>query len=372
MRVLHLLSSTGFHGAENMAAELIRGLSAEGVDNYVGAFWNGANSNTDIVTAVRDEVSDAVVFECRGRWDWHAIFALRSYVQKHRINVIHSHKYKTNLYAAVSCLALRRLLISTCHNWLLTDAKLRFYAALDKRILRWFDMTVGVSQEVVDELRRYLPPERIAKIDNGIDIAKFSVPISKHEAKARLDLDDRRLVGFVGRLSQDKAVSSLLRAVKLLEGQAIRVDVLIVGDGDQREALRSEADALGIGEHVHFLGQRHDTPQLYAAMDVFVLPSLKEAFPMVVLEAMTAGVPVIATRVGDIPRILGDGGVLVNPGSAEQLSAALNHLFANEAATRQMALVGFQRARDCFSSRAMAARYHHLYRDSWEARYGAQ
>ncbi|MGB7543159.1 MAG: glycosyltransferase, partial [Burkholderiales bacterium] len=301
-----MLSSTGFHGAENMAAELIRGLSAEGVENYVGTFWNNESSNTEIIRAAGDAVRDAVVFKCRGKWDWRTVFSLRNYVQKHRINIIHSHKYKTNLYAAVSSLGLRCLLISTCHNWLLTDAKLRLYAALDKRVLRAFDKIVGVSQEVLDELRRHIAHEKTVKIDNGVDIAKFSGRISKHEAKARLGLLDRRVVGFVGRLSRDKAVSSLLRAVELLKDQAISVDVLIVGEGEQEVGLRTEADALGIGERVHFLGQRHDTPQLYAAMDIFVLPSLKEAFPMVVLEAMAAGVPVIATRVGDIPYILGD------------------------------------------------------------------
>jgi glycosyltransferase involved in cell wall biosynthesis len=372
MRVLHLLSSTGFHGAENMTAELIRGLSAQGVENYVGAFWNNESSNTEIIRVAGSAARDAVVFTCRGKWDWRTVFSLRAYVQKHRIDIIHSHKYKTNLYAAVASFGLRCLLISTCHNWLLTDAKLRLYAAFDKRVLGVFDMVVGVSQEVVDELRKYIARKKTVKIDNGIDIAKFSAPVSKHEAKAGLGLANRRVVGFVGRLSRNKAVSSLLRAVKSLEDQALRVDALIVGEGEQKDALRNEADSLGIGERVHFLGQRNDTPQLYAAMDIFVLPSLEEAFPMVVLEAMAAGVPVIATRVGDIPYILGDGGVLVDPGAVEQVSAALHRLLVDEAAARQMALTGRLRARECFSSLAMAHRYHELYGETWERRYGAQ
>jgi len=372
MRVLHLLSSTGFHGAENMAVELIRGLSAEGVENYVGAFWNNESSNTEIIRVAGNAVRDAVVFTCRGRWDWRAVFSLRDYVQRHRINIIHSHKYKTNLYAAVASFGLPCVLISTCHNWLLTDAKLRLYAALDKRVLRAFDKIVGVSQEVLDELRKYIAREKTVKIDNGIDIAKFSAQVSKHEAKARLGLADRRVVGFVGRLSRDKAISSLLRAVRSLEDQALSVDALIVGEGEHKDALRNEADALGIGERVHFLGERHDTPQLYAAMDIFVLTSLKEAFPMVVLEAMAAGVPVIATRVGDVPYILGDGGVLVDPGAIEPLIAALHRLLVDESAARHIALTGRRRARECFSSLAMAHRYHELYGETWERRYGAQ
>lgn len=367
-----MLSSNGFHGAENMAAELIRGLTALGVENYVGTLWNNEGSNMEIIRAVGDAARDAVVFKCRGKWDWRMFFSLRSYVLKHRIDVIHSHKYKTNFYAAVARFGLRCVLISTCHNWLLSDARLRFYAALDKRVLRAFDKIVGVSQEIVDELRKHLAYEKTAKIDNGIDTVRFGGLVSKHEAKTMLGLANRQVVGFVGRLSRDKGVSSLLRAVKLLRDRAISVDVLIVGEGEHKETLQQEAYALGIGESLHFLGQRRDAPQLYAAMDIFVLPSSKEAFPMVVLEAMAAGVPVIATRVGDIPYILEDGGVLVDPEGVEQLSTAIYGLLADGAAARQMALNGQQRAQKHFSSVAMARRYHTLYVEAWAKRYGAQ
>lgn len=371
MRVLHLLSSTGFHGAENMAAELIRSLSAEGIENHVGTFWSGEKSNTDILLAVHGDVKLATAFRCRGKWDWRTVIDLRSYLRKHRIDVIHSHKYKTNLYAAVARIGQRCVLVATCHNWLLTDPKLRLYAAFDKRVLRKFDKVVGVSQEVVDELRRYVPRDRTARIANGVDLEKFSRSSSRADAKARLDLRDRRVVGFVGRLSRDKAVSVLLQAAKLLEDQAMPVDVVVVGDGEQETHLRKQTATLGIARRVHFLGRRHDTPELYAAMDVFVLPSLKEAFPMVVLEAMAAGVPVIATRVGDIPYILGDVGKVVNPGSVEQLAKALHQLLADEAAAREMAAAGYQRVHDHFSSAAMARNYRQLYSDAWDLRYGS-
>jgi glycosyltransferase involved in cell wall biosynthesis len=368
---LHLLSSTGFHGAENMAAELIRGLSARGVENYVGTLRSREDSNTEIVDAVRDVVRDAAVFQCQGRADWRVLFALRRYVQEHEINVVHSHKYKTDFYAAIACRGLRCVLISTCHNWLLTSTKMKFYAALDKMVLKAFDKAVGVSSAVADELRRHLGDGKTAKIDNGVDTARFTGAISRHEAKAALGLLGKPTVGFVGRLTPDKGVASLLRAVRLLRNNGTPVEALIVGEGEHRDALQREARELGIDGSVRFLGQRRDTPALYAAMDVFVLPSRTEAFPMVVLEAMAMGVVVVASRAGDIPYILGKDGVLVDPEAVAALSAAIQGLLLDEGVAREKASAGQQRVREHFSALAMARRYHELYAEAWERRFGA-
>lgn len=371
MRALHLLSSTGFHGAENMAAELIRGLSARGVENYVGTLRSSEDSNTEIVDAVRDVVRDAVVFQCQGRVDWRVPVALRRYVREHEINVVHSHKYKTDFYAAVACMGLQCVLISTCHNWLLTSAKMRLYAALDKMALKAFDKAVGVSRAVADELQSHLGEGRTAKIDNGVDTARFTGAIPKDDAKAALGLVGKSVVGFVGRLTQEKGVANLLRAAQLLRSKGTPVEVLIVGEGEHRDELQREARALGIGGSVRFLGQRRDTPPLYAAMDIFVLPSLVEAFPMVVLEAMAMGVAVVASRVGDIPYILGKDGVLVDPGRVPELSAAISGLLLDERGTQEKASAGQRRVREDFSSLAMARRYHELYAEAWEKRFGA-
>jgi len=373
MRVLHLLSSTGYHGAENMAAELIRQLSECGVENYLGVFHSNEGSNTEIVNAVDGSVRDAVVFQCHGRWDWRTVRVLRRYLRAQRIDVVHSHKYKTNLYALIASTGIRCGLVSTCHNWLGTSVKMRLYATLDKWILRGFDRVVGVSGEVVAELMRWLPAEKVVKIDNGANVVRLEQKLTKSQAKAVLGLGARPVIGFVGRLTADKGVSYLLQAVRQLAKQGQFVDIMIVGDGDQENALRSEVDRLGMSERVHFFGKRNDTPNLYAAMDVFVLPSLKEAFPLVVLEAMASGLPVIASRVGDIPYILWNGecGVLVEAGDFLGLAANIQKLLGDWSATQLMALAGQERVRNLFSSAAMARRYHDIYLDVRSARCGA-
>ena len=360
MRVLHLLSSTGFHGAETMSAELIRQLSALGVDNYLGVFHSHEGSNIEILDSVAGSVRDGKVFNCRGRWDWQTVRALRKYLREHNIDIVHSHKYKTNIYALVAA-RFQCGLISTCHNWLGSSVKMRFYAALDKRILRGFDRVIGVSQGVANELQRHLPASKVVKIDNGIDFSRFDRRSANH-VKQELGLCERPVIGFVGRLTPEKGVSILLQAVQQLAHKGRSVDVIIIGDGEYGPALQGEAERLGIDEQIHFLGKRHDMPDLYAAMDIFVLPSFKEAFPMVVLEALACGIPVVATRVGDIPYMLNNsGGILVEPGDVSGLAMAILDIINDQKAARDVALRGRQRALERFSSAMMAQHYHELY-----------
>lgn len=368
MRVLHLLSSTGFHGAENMAAVLVRRLAANGVQNHVGVLRSYGDSNLQILDAVRD-IAHGHVFECRGRFDWRVIGALRRYIRWHDVDVVHSHKYKTNFYAVIAGLGLGRTLISTCHNWLGTSSKMRLYAALDKRVLAVFDKVVGVSDEVADELRRHVAARKVEKIDNGIDIDRFDPLPAPADAKRALGVGDRPVIGFVGRLTNDKAVSVLLRAVHKL-GRRRPVKLLVIGDGKDSAALKQEAQALGVHDSVEFLGHRTDTPRLYPALDVFVLPSRKEAFPMVVLEAMACAVPVIATRVGDVPYILQYGacGRLVDVDDVDGLCRALDSVLSDPIAAQQLGAAGQQRVHERFSSQIMARHYQALYAQSLQQR----
>lgn len=368
MRVLHLLSSTGYHGAENMAAQLIRDLSAQGIENYVGAFRNNESSNTDILGVVRDVVKESVIFDCPGKLDVGAVLSLRRYIGERKVQLIHSHKYKTNFYAAVARLGTDCALVATCHNWLVGEAKMRLYAAIDKRVLRAFDCVVGVSERVAGELRRHVGAAKTIKIDNGVDLARFDGSVSADEAKKALGVGPRAVVGFVGRLAAAKGVSQLLRAVRSLGDRGIELDVLIVGEGEMERELRNEADGLGLRDRVRFLGRREDMPRVYAAMDVLVLPSFEEAFPMVVLEGMAAGVPVVSTRVGDVPYMLEGGrcGILVEPGSVTELGEAIRALAGDRTRARQIGSAAQRRAREHFSSRAMAGRYREIYEQVWQ------
>ena len=340
------------------------------MNNDLGVFRSSDRSNLDILKVTQDVVSSGMVYDCRGRFDVSTVFALRRYIKNHDIDIIHSHKYKTNLYAFLANIGVRKKLVSTCHNWLGDSFSMRFYAWLDKRVLRHFDMVVGVSEEIRKELRRHMSPAKVMKVGNGVDIRKYTRTLGNAEAKRQLGIGSKYVIGFVGRLSPEKAIDNLLRAVSGLVKEGLDVSALIVGDGELDAALKQEARGLQISDRVIFTGNRSDTPQLYSAMDVFVLPSQQEAFPMVLIEAMACGVPVVATRVGDVADIVEPGvtGLLVDTRDAAALQTAIGKILSDEAVARRMSAAAQARAVERFSSAAMAQQYRAIYERVTDAR----
>jgi glycosyltransferase involved in cell wall biosynthesis len=360
VRVLHLLSSAGFYGAEAMAAELVRQLHRKGVTVDLGVFDNAGRGDRRILDVAAPYIQEGIVIPCRGQIDASAIANLRGYVKRRAPDVIHSHAYKTTFYALLARWRTSCRLVATYHNWLTHTATLRFYMALDKRLARYCDAAVAVSGEVALALRPHIPPERLHRIGNGIDsdVYRRATPVA--DAKRALGLGDRFLVGFVGRLSSKKGLSYLLRALATLPPA---VHAVIVGDGDYREAIVREAELLNLSERVHLLGVRDDVRPIYAALDIFVLPSESEAFPMVVLEAMASGLPVVATDVGDTKQIVEDGlsGRVVPARDADALARALSEFINDRERALRIGAAARQRVEACFSSAQMAGAYLGLY-----------
>ncbi len=364
MRVLQLLSSTGFHGAETMTAELVRQLHTLGVTIDIGVFDNDGRANREILDVAAPYIGDTLIIPCRRPFDWSAARILHEYLNERRPDVVHSHKYKTTFYALLSRRNTSCRLVATYHNWLYDTLPLRFYAALDKRLARYCDAVIGVSGPVTQELRRHVPAYKVSHIGNGIDTGIYRPLMPRADAKRDLGLSGKTLVGFVGRLSADKGISHLLQALAAMPAShAAPVHAVIVGDGEHRGAIESEARALGLIDRVHFLGNRRDTPLLYTAFDVFVLPSRREGFPMVLLEAMACGLPVIATRVGDIDRIIEHGvsGLVVEPADTAALQQALQTVLAEPDRAQRMGTAARERVERRFSSARMAREYLAIY-----------
>lgn len=350
-----------------MTAELVRQLHSLGVTVDVGVFDNAGRGDRTILEVVAPYVHDGSVIPSRGRLDGSTVATLRRHLVRRRVDLIHSHKVKTTFYSLLARRQLPCKLVATCHNWLTDTAVLRLHAMLDKRLARFCDAAVGVSADVAQELRHYVPAERVRHIGNGIDTQRYRRLLPRTEAKRALQLPaDRVLVGYVGRLSVQKGLSSLLRAVASLpEPLRSGTDLVITGDGDYRLALGDEARALGLAQRTHFLGARSDTPEIYSALDVFVLPSQQEAFPMVVLEAMACELPVIATDVGDTARIVEDGisGLVVPPRDVDALRHRLLDVLQDPLRGERLGQAARARVVERFSSEQMARAYLALYEE---------
>lgn len=266
----------------------------------------------------------------RGAWDLGVLRRMLAICRRERVAIWHGHDYKSNLIG----LLLRPLwpmrLVTTVHGWVQQTRRTPLYYAVDRLCLPRYERVLSVSDDLHARcLAVGVPPGRCLLLENAIDTAQYARRVGRAEAKGRLGIPPGRLVvGAVGRLSAEKGFDLLIRVAGDLLAAGRDLTLLIAGEGDERSRLEAQIAALGLADRVRLLGFQSDVIPLFEAMDAFALSSLREGLPNVVLEAMALGVPVVATRVAGVPRLIRDGedGLLVEPGSAGELSRALGRL----------------------------------------------
>jgi glycosyltransferase involved in cell wall biosynthesis len=216
-----------------------------------------------------------------------------------------------------------------------------------KKVTRWLvsnhvDRIVAVSRFIKDGMVDYgIPSEKIQVIYNAVDFRAFTSLYSDREQVRKevgIKADDI-VIGFVGAMTEGKGIFELFNAFYLLASRNPRLKLLYVGKGPEMEDLKKETRVLE--GRVIFVGQRRDVVRMYAAMDIFVLPSTcREAFGTVIIEAMSMGKPVIATHVGGVPEIIehGTNGLIVPPGDSSALARAMWELIEVPSFREKLAL----------------------------------
>lgn len=247
---------------------------------------------------------------------------LRGLVRERKVDLVHSHGYRADVLARAVVLGRRLPLVSTVHGYTGGSPKNRLYERIQRRVLRTFDAAIAVSRPLAELLRRSgVPDFRVHLVPNAY--RGLYPPAARAEARRRLGIPAKSVaIGWVGRLTPEKGADVALRALALL-GRPQWL-LIVVGDGPERDSLEILARSLGIAQQIRWAGSVPQAGALTAAFDLFLLSSRTEGTPMVALEAMTAGVPIVATAVGGVPDLLGeDCGILVPPGDPAALAGGL-------------------------------------------------
>jgi glycosyltransferase involved in cell wall biosynthesis len=249
-----------------------------------------------------------------------------------RPDVIHSHRYKEHLLGAIVSLRTGTAHVRSAHGLspeLAWEGKLVGVGAkVDEMMSDWMGSTwIAVSSDLgrrMDGLRR-----RIHVVPNGLP-GRALPPVREVLEQAFGAPEPSWYVGFVGRLEPVKRPDRFLRLVALLPeriaGRAVRA--VVVGDGSMRSLLEKEIAGSALRSRVRFLGSRPDADRIVGALDVLAVPSDHEGHPMVLLEAMRAGVPVVCSAVGGIPEVLGEAPWVVAPGDEEGMASATARLLS--------------------------------------------
>jgi len=365
LKILQLISSAGFYGAENVLLELSDELEKAGHSVTVGVIRNSQNPNLELSRKAAERSINTAVFECNGKFDLKTISAIGSCVRDGSMDIVHSHGYKANIYAVLSNRRNRRPLVTTCHNWIVSNARMGLYAWLDKVFLNRFDAVVPVSETVEGLLRdAKVQSKRIRLVENGINVSRFLKAGGAEELRGALGIDAQsKVIGTVGRLTGEKGHKVLLQSARMVLDTHGNCFFVIVGDGKLRSELEEQARAAGIAERVVFTGARSDIPQLLSMMDIFVLPSLTEGQPMALLEAMAAGKAIVASDVGDVKKILKGGslGVVCRPGDPASCFDGMLCYLNDPSAAAKTGAMARKEAIDRHSSGKMAEEYLRVY-----------
>ncbi|MBA3713799.1 MAG: glycosyltransferase [Pyrinomonadaceae bacterium] len=349
MRILHISSASAFGGGERHLADLANALAGRGHEIHVAL--RPASPLREALAALPTE--NIITLALRNALDLPSAFKLSRIIRQRRIEVVHAHLARDYPLAAFAVRAAR------AQAQLIVTRHVMFpLGRVHAMTLAGATHVIAVSAPVAHALRaqNLFPSNKIRVIPNGVNVERFASQDSNFDSETfrqGIVKDARFLIGAIGELSHVKGQENFIRAAAFIaHGCADRIDFVIAGEdpspaGQTRARLAKLADELGLGDRVHFLGKRDDVPALLAALDIFVSASRSEAFGLAIVEAMVAGVPVIATATEGAREIITDNdtGRLVPVGDPEALADATLALIANAAA----------RARLTESARTMAS-----------------
>jgi glycosyltransferase involved in cell wall biosynthesis len=277
------------------------------------------------------------------------------------------HGYKADLYGLLAARWAGVPVLAVSHGWTGATFKVRCYELLDKLCLHGMEAVVCVSAAQAVRVRRLgIPPQRVWVIRNALQAERLAA-VTPAAARAALQelcpQPGRLLVGAAGRLSPEKGFDLLVEAAAQVLREYPETNFLIFGDGPLRAALARRITTLGLAERVLLVGFRNDLERLLPGLDLFVLSSYTEGLPSVVLEALAAAVPVVATAVGGMPEVVTEGvhGFLVPPGRADLLAERIRCLLSDPCLRRLLGQQGQEHVRKEFTFTAQARRYEALF-----------
>jgi glycosyltransferase involved in cell wall biosynthesis len=362
VRILHLFVTLPVGGAENLLLSIVRRLDSERFSSIVCCIGKRGVMGDQL--AAMDIPVVELRFMEKGGMDRRVVPALGDLIRRERVDLVHSHLYHANLYGRLAARKAGVPAVVSIHN---TYGKPK----LHRRIINWYlgrhtaAIIVG-SEDIRRDVERYdhVPASRIQVIPNCVDLTRSVSTLSKSEARARLGLAQHDLViGTIGRLEKQKGHRYLIEALALLRRRGIAARLLLAGEGRERLALEALVAGHGLDEQVMLLGTRSDLGDLFRAMDIFVMPSLREGLSLVMLSAMAAGLPVVATSVGGVSQVLcnDEYGFTVPAGNAAALADKIAECLPNLPAAVAKGIKGARHVRDNYGDEAMVRRVEAVY-----------
>lgn len=356
--IVLVLTSFDIGGTERQMVELVRRLDAHHFQVHVACFHKRGSLLSRMPPSIPIET-----FPLHGFRRPSAFRQLRAFARWCRrvdARLVHTCDLYANVFGLTGAALARVPARLGSRREVVTGDKSRGQLRLQALTYRAAHLVVANSRAASAQLQREgVAPQKLRLIPNGVDLRPSAV---------RGDRASLRRIVTVANLRAEKGHDVLIDAAPAILARQPDAELWIAGDGPMRDTLVRRAEARGVADRMRFLGQCDNVPAVLDGSDLFVLPSRSEAFPNAVIEAMAAGLPVVASRVGGIPELITSGvnGVLVPPGDAAALAGAVLDLMDRPSVANGLGVAARAHVAQTYSFDRMVASFETLYRTAIE------
>jgi glycosyltransferase involved in cell wall biosynthesis len=341
IKILYVITSLGLGGAEKLLLYYLKNLDKQKYILYVCCF----RERPDDFIEEMSKYAKIINLKVENKFNPVIIFYTWKLIREIKPDIIHTHLFQPRVYTSIANLFNNRSVLITQKHSIVNPKKHHIFIVLEMISIRMNKKVIAISESVKNSLTKYefIPQHKIFVLPNCIDYQAFHKASNRQFVRKSNEL----VIGTVGRLEKVKGISYLLLAMKIILTKFPHTRLEIVGDGSQAGELVEITKNLGISNSVKFFGKFTDVIPFYNKMDIFILPSILEGFGIVLLEAMAAGIPVVASDVDGIREVViqGESGILIPPKNPDAIASAIIQLIENPQLVKSLVENGLKRAR---------------------------
>ena len=322
--ILHLIASGGFAGAERVVLQEAIHIDTSKFNISIGLFTYHKIANTTLKDML---VQNNIKFFCIKMYFpriYKEFSQILEIIKKNNIHIIHNHGYRATIIGVIAAKLSGIKTVSTQHGWITGNRKQNLYNKLELIFLGFSDLIFCVSTPIKSILeKKRIGSENLVFMPNAVSINILN---------SNKSLNSNISIGYVGRFSREKGIKYLVDAVVSLSRSNCNLSYIFIGDGPEYNRIKQTIKELKLESVIRLRGFINNIEEIYNEIDILVMPSLSEGLPLTLLEAMSRGIPVVATRVGQIPEVIlnNKNGLLVEPKSSKEIVDALRKIVSDQ------------------------------------------
>ena len=363
LRILQFITPAGFYGAERWVMALANNIDQEHVTCDLAVTRESASQDLTVAELYPGTAGKVHYLEMSGRFDFRVVKQLCDVIRERRIDVIHTHGYKSDILGLLAAKKSGIRCVSTPHGFSgKVGFKLATFIKIGTYMLRYFDAVVPLSEELMADMERMGVPEtKTHFIRNGVDLKEIDSVLHSFPLHNKSDM--HKTIGYIGQIIPRKGLSDLITAFDSLYRANQNLNLHLLGEGSERNSLEAQSRALASFEAIEFLGFRSDRLELLSRFDLFVMTSSLEGIPRCIMEAMAVGVPVVAYDIPGVDQLIthGETGLLAPLGDVDALATCCDQVLADPELARYLISNARNLIEDRFSAARMASEYAALF-----------